>query len=323
MGNVTTTNFDPSPLEYGTTYYWAIDEVNATDVFEGEVWNFTTVEYDPNIVFDNTSSTLVSTNSSISFSHTIGFGEDRILIVGAAGEDNTAADMVITGVTYNGAAMTPVSGSQAVAGTTTLQKSELYYMLEADLPPAGTYTVVVSYAGAMDQASGGAISLLHAAQEPPEAVAAKNNSGQTSISTSITTETDNAWVVDVIGSGNTGTFAAATSGMQRRWSTSDYTSAAAGSTTPVPVAGPVTISWTNSGANRLAHSLISLAPANRVCPLMDLNGDCDMDWLDVGVLAAQWLNTGDCSASSDCADLDGSLTVDFYDFAMLGDSYGI
>jgi hypothetical protein len=175
----------------------------------------------------------------------------------------------------------------------------------------------------MDQASGGAISLLHAAQEPPEAVTTKTNSGTTVISTSIATETDNAWVVDVIGSGNTGTFVSTTAGMQRRWSTSDYTSAAAGSTTPVPVAGPVTISWTNSGANRLAHSLVSLAPANRICPDADLNGDCDMDWLDVGVFASQWLDTGDCSASPDCADLDGSLTVDFFDLAILGDEYGL
>ena len=39
-----TTAFDPGQLEFGQTYYWRIDEVNAAPdntIFRGEVWNFT------------------------------------------------------------------------------------------------------------------------------------------------------------------------------------------------------------------------------------------------------------------------------------------
>ncbi|MHC4574981.1 MAG: LamG domain-containing protein, partial [Planctomycetota bacterium] len=47
-----TNTYDPGPLEYGTTYYWRIDEVNGIDVWEGVVWWFRTRSYvdDPNLL---------------------------------------------------------------------------------------------------------------------------------------------------------------------------------------------------------------------------------------------------------------------------------
>jgi len=41
-GNQATTTFDPGPLEFHTTYYWRIDEVNEKGVTTGAVWSFTT-----------------------------------------------------------------------------------------------------------------------------------------------------------------------------------------------------------------------------------------------------------------------------------------
>ena len=44
----TVTTFGPADLEYGTKYYWRIDEVNAPPdgtIFKGDVWNFTTEPY--------------------------------------------------------------------------------------------------------------------------------------------------------------------------------------------------------------------------------------------------------------------------------------
>ncbi len=37
--------FDPGPLDYGTTYYWRVDEIGATGTYPGEVWSFTTQEF--------------------------------------------------------------------------------------------------------------------------------------------------------------------------------------------------------------------------------------------------------------------------------------
>jgi hypothetical protein len=36
--------YSPSSLDFGTTYYWKVDEVG-TDTYPGDVWNFTTQEY--------------------------------------------------------------------------------------------------------------------------------------------------------------------------------------------------------------------------------------------------------------------------------------
>ncbi len=41
---VTAHGFDPGPLNFGTTYYWKVDEVNAV-TYPGSVWSFTTQEY--------------------------------------------------------------------------------------------------------------------------------------------------------------------------------------------------------------------------------------------------------------------------------------
>jgi hypothetical protein len=43
QGNQTATTFDPGIMANDTTYYWRIDEINATGTTIGSVWNFTTI----------------------------------------------------------------------------------------------------------------------------------------------------------------------------------------------------------------------------------------------------------------------------------------
>jgi hypothetical protein len=38
-------NFTPGNLEFDTTYYWRVDEVNGTDIWRGPVWSFTVGHY--------------------------------------------------------------------------------------------------------------------------------------------------------------------------------------------------------------------------------------------------------------------------------------
>jgi hypothetical protein len=202
-----------------------------------------------------------STGDSLSFSHTIGNGSDRILVVGLGAEDGSVAKLEITGVTYNGVAMHLVTGSSATAGTSTFQKTDLYYLLDNELPLAGTYSVVVTYAGSVNDRSGGAVSLFNVAQQTAEAVNTSTNTSSNTISTDINVISDGAWVVDVVGCGNSGTFIATGSGMEERFDVSPYSSSAAGSTLPIATAGTVATSWQHSGANRLAHSVAAFAPA--------------------------------------------------------------
>ncbi|MFI4911462.1 MAG: family 16 glycosylhydrolase [Sedimentisphaeraceae bacterium JB056] len=42
QGTQSTTTFSPSSLNQGTTYYWAIDEINGNDIWPGNIWSFTT-----------------------------------------------------------------------------------------------------------------------------------------------------------------------------------------------------------------------------------------------------------------------------------------
>ena len=122
--------------------------------------------------------------------------------------------------------------------------------------------MVVTYAGSVDNCSGGSVSLFNVAQQTAEAVNVNFNTSSNTISTNISVVTDGAWVIDVVGCGNSGSFTATSSGMSERFDVSPGSSTAAGSTLPVATAGTVAMSWQHSGANRLAHSVAAFAPAS-------------------------------------------------------------
>jgi hypothetical protein len=269
------------------------------------------------INFDSTSSAFSSTDgTTLSWSHTIGSGSDRILIVGICGLDSIASDLVISSVKYNGVNMDFVSGSSVTLTTSTSRKTELYYLLDSGLPTAGTYTVTVTYSGNVTNRNGGAISLTGAAQRARETVAT-NSQSATTISTDITTLTNGAWVVDIAGSGSAGSFTTTSSGMTERWDVSASGSSAAGSTKAVPFASTTTISWEQTGAYRLVHSVAAFAAAEApTYSTGDLNFDGMVDWLDVNMFVDQWLAPAGCPGPT-CADFSGDDDVDFIDFAML------
>jgi hypothetical protein len=262
QGNQTATTFNPGTMSNDTTYYWRIDEVNVGGTTTGTVWSFTTESTggEP-IEFDNVSSNAEKGYSTtLSWSHTVGTGSDRILIVGIAGEDSSESDLVISSVTYGSANMTLVSGSSATGGSGAFKiKTELYYLLN---PDSGTDTVTVTYSGNTASRAGGAVSLLNVAQQAAEAVSTNANESTNTISTNITTQTDGAWVVDVVGCGNSGSFTTTTSGMVERFDETTTDSSGAGSTKSVSSAGSTTMSWEHTGANRMALSVAAFAPAD-------------------------------------------------------------
>jgi hypothetical protein len=67
----------------------------------------------------------------------------------------------------------------------------------------------------------------------------------------------------------------------------------------------------------LTLSLVACVCAD--CPVGDLDGNCQVNLEDLGVLAGQWLN-GTCSGPN-CADLDKANGVDMVDFALLAGSW--
>jgi pectate lyase len=199
--------------------------------------------------------------TSLSWTHPIGGGADRILVVGVAIEDATTTDANITSVTVNGTALLPVANSKRSGGGTGIIQTQLFYLLSGSLGAAGSRTITVTTQGPVDGIAAGAVSLAGVSQSAPQNAATNvDTSGADSISTSITSAAANSWIVDVVGSGNSGSFTAA-SGQTERVDVAASGMTGAMSTKALTAAGATTLGWTHNGANRLAHSLTSLAPS--------------------------------------------------------------
>src|SRR5262245_17067003 len=92
------------------------------------------------IAFDSAVSKSAVNAATVTWSHTVGTGANRILIVGLSTEDTSSTVLNVSSITYNGVAMTAVTGSAATAGTSTLDKTQLFYLLN---PPSGAHTISV------------------------------------------------------------------------------------------------------------------------------------------------------------------------------------
>ena len=125
---------------------------------------------------------------------------------------------------------------------------------------SGTATIEITLAGSVTYKGAGAVSLFNVTQGPAEAVETNDNVGQVSISTNITVPTSGSWLVDVVGSGNTGTFTPA-AGMTEQWEWDVGGTTSSAGSTRATAGGLVTNTWSNSGANRLSHSVAAFAPA--------------------------------------------------------------
>ena len=155
------------------------------------------------ITFDAASraATTATGRTSLSWSHTIGGGADRMLLVGVAVEDASTADANITSVTFGGTPLIAVPNSKRSGGGTGIIQTQLFYLLNEERARPGR--IVVTMQGAVDGISAGGVSLAGVSQAAPQSVATNvDTSGADSISTSITSAAANSWVVDVVGSGN-------------------------------------------------------------------------------------------------------------------------
>jgi hypothetical protein len=157
----------------------------------------------PPIVLDNTGGGYTNSGSNtLTFQHTIGCGSNRLLVVSIAVEGSVTYD--INDVTYDGVSLT--KGVENAVGSATYLNTEIWYMLDAALPAAGTYDIVITTtAGDTTDTNinAGAISVTGAAQGVPEATAVNDDAeaGAATIQTGITTSTDGAWIFDSVGSG--------------------------------------------------------------------------------------------------------------------------
>jgi pectate lyase len=207
------------------------------------------------VAFDAAASQSATNAASVTWSHTVGAA--NILVVGLATEDTSTTSLNVTAVTYNGVALTAVAGSTATAGTSTLDRTQLFYLLN---PPAGLHTVAVTFGGAVNNVAAGSVSLSGVAGAPAAAGINTATSG-TAISASVNVATANSWLVDVVCSGASGATFTAGSGQTVRWSKAVAGDGGAGSTKPLTATGAASVSYTASSSSQLALSVLVLAPS--------------------------------------------------------------
>ena len=173
-------SFTVTPLSASTTYYFAIktsDEVPNESAISNVISVATAASAGSS--FDNSTG-----SNTASFSHTIGGGSDRILLYSFASE--TAGTGDVTNVTYNGVALTystyTVTASEA--------RVEFWYMLEADLPVAGTYTVAATIAGSATTFVHGASSWSGVHQTTPFGTIVTNTGSNSTPTVTVNSATD-------------------------------------------------------------------------------------------------------------------------------------
>ncbi len=143
------------------------------------------------ISINNTSSGETGQNafpSSVTFSHTVNAGSNRLLIVSLTSK----RDGSFSAVTYNGVALTKIRDDY---GAALQQRSQLWYLIA---PPVGTFNVVATVSGSINDTSYGGLSLDGVDQTSP--IEANNGNsgavnGSTNPSAAVTTVTNNDWTV--------------------------------------------------------------------------------------------------------------------------------
>ena len=136
---------------------------------------------------DSTHAGLVNASSTLTWSHTVGAGQQRILIV-TISHNNSAS---ISSVTYGGAALTQLDTSINTNGVSGV--AEIWYLLS---PTVGTASIVVT-ASTPNLMSGGASSWFEVHQSTPFGTVAKATGSGTSASVSVTGATGDV-IVDCL-----------------------------------------------------------------------------------------------------------------------------
>jgi hypothetical protein len=126
-----------------------------------------------------------SPGGTATFSYTVGAGTNRILFVGTT----IATGNTVSGVTYNGVAMTQLN-TQAISGAT-FSNTYLFYLVN---PASGAHNIVVTGTGTTFMYSA-AESFSGVDQNTPIDANTTTTTTGTSITASVTTTKDNDWLV--------------------------------------------------------------------------------------------------------------------------------
>ncbi len=189
--------------------------------------------------------------------HTVGAGNDRLLVF-MVGYEN-ATSVPINAVAYGGQSMTKINGT--VAGTTTVARTELWYLKEAGIVAATNGTFIVTYGGANPTEQHFAAATYRNVDQAAPILASSVNSTNAAtpnpLQTSVSVTAD-GMALSAAFCGNTGTFSWG-NGWIEGTDQSLTTSASSSADHAANANGTDTASATHSSPNRLAIVAASLS----------------------------------------------------------------
>ncbi|MBI2913817.1 MAG: DNRLRE domain-containing protein, partial [Chloroflexi bacterium] len=247
----TTTTYDDSPAA-GTYYYvvrafyqsWESANSNETSESVG-------------VRIDNQSSTQGEWVSSLSWSHTVGSGSNRLLVVGVS---VSYAGTTVSGVTYGGTALTQVGVKDAPSSD---GRVEIWRLLA---PASGTANVVVSLTnGNLSTTVAGAVSFTDVHQTSPLGAFASASGASGNPSVAVSSAAGEVVVDTVMWNGSYTTLTVG-AGQMQRWNRTTSGMIGAGSTEPG--AASVTMSWTVNGGQNDSWAIGAVAVRSTTEPTL-------------------------------------------------------
>lgn len=131
--------------------------------------------------------------AAVSWSHTVGSGSDRLLLVAIHLRSD---DETVSGITFNSVAMTFVAAVSYGSGAL---RTEIWQLVN---PDTGSHGIVATLVGTVTSTGGGSsMSFSGVDQTTPIGntnTGTQDAGGGTSITTSLTTAQGNSWVVDAV-----------------------------------------------------------------------------------------------------------------------------
>lgn len=231
---------------------------------------------------DAVSSSQASNASSLTFSHTVS-GTNRVLLVFPVAECNaTPANLPVTGITYNGVALTKIRSDQVNSDGGEIDRTSVWYLIA---PDTGAHNVVITYTGQVEGIIGGAISLNGAkqsAQPDSENGSTDVTDSATTATASLTTVAENVLIIDVIAGVLSGTALTVGAGQTQRFNVTNtgHLRAAASTRTKI-TPGSQAMSWTLASNESYAMSVVSIAGiAEVVSSVVAASSDDANQWGD-------------------------------------------
>ena len=194
------------------------------------------------IAYDSSSSApLTSQANSMSWQHTTGNGNSRLLLVTVDIFNSGGSPKTISSITYGGVALTQ---STTVSYTTNPQiLSYLYYLVN---PSSGSKTIAVSFSGTTT-AIGGSISYANVDQTNPLQITSVNKASSQSQSVTLTASgTNNKILFGHMSSYRTSNDYSVTDQQTTRWSTSGGSYFKGYGSEKTVTSGSVSMTWSTS-----------------------------------------------------------------------------